>query len=226
MHMSDDRVYKRSCAFCMDEERDGLEQGLLDGHISPKQLDKDKGWRSNTTERHYRNHMGEFHLASNSGCPVCTSHQRAAYEEMYFNTGNSDLIAQELEVSENVVFQHMKNHFQPLVQKTAAIEVALRAGTEIDLLRSNAERLNHKLSELLDEGSVHEDGFVRDAVSLHKEVRETVKDLLRFQDQWGAQSDTQQVNQTFNILQVELSKESPEVWARLKAQLMENMGVD
>jgi len=93
-------------------------------------------------------------------------------------------------------------------------------------LRSNAERLNHKLSELLDEGSVHEDGFVRDAVSLHKEVRETVKDLLRFQDQWGAQSDTQQVNQTFNILQVELSKESPEVWARLKAQLMENMGVE
>ena len=117
-------------------------------------------------------------------------------------------------------------HFQPLVQKTAAIEVALRAGTEIELLRSNAERLNHKLSELLDEGSVHEDGFVRDAVSLHKEIRESVKDLMRFQDQWGAQSDTQQVNQTFNILQVELSKESPEVWARLKAQLTENMGVN
>ena len=86
--------------------------------------------------------------------------------------------------------------------------------------------MNHKLSELLDEGSVHEDGFVRDAVSLHKEIRESVKDLMRFQDQWGAQSDTQQVNQTFNILQVELSKESPEVSARLKAQLTENMGVN
>jgi predicted DNA-binding protein YlxM (UPF0122 family) len=226
MGMGGDRVYKRSCAFCMDEERDTLEEALLNGHISPKQLDKDKGWRLGTTERHWRNHMGEFHLAANSSCPVCTSPQRAAYEELYFNTGNSDLIAQELEVSENVVYQHMKNHFQPLVQKTAAIEVALRAGTEIELLRSNAERLNHKLSELLDEGSVHEDGFVRDAVSLHKEIRESVKDLMRFQDQWGAQSDTQQVNQTFNILQVELSKESPEVWARLKAQLTENMGVN
>ena len=226
MGMSGDRVHKRSCAFCMDEDRDSLEEALLNGHISPKQLDQDKGWRSNTTERHYRNHMGEFHLASNSSCPVCTSPQRAAYEELYFNTGNSDLIAQELEVSENVVFRHMKHHFQQLVQKTAAIEVALRAGTEIELLRSNAERLNHKLSELLDEGSVHEDGFVRDAVSLHKEIRESVKDLMRFQDQWGAQSDSQQVNQTFNILQVELSKESPEVWARLKAQLTENMEVN
>ena len=226
MGMSGDRVHKRSCTFCMDEDRDSLEEALLNGHISPKQLDQDKGWRSNTTERHYRNHMGEFHLASNSSCPVCTSPQRAAYEELYFNTGNSDLIAQELEVSENVVFRHMKHHFQPLVQKTAAIEVALRAGSEIELLRSNAERLNHKLSELLDEGSVHEDGFVRDAVSLHKEIRESVKDLMRFQDQWGAQSDSQQVNQTFNILQVELSKESPEVWARLKAQLTENMEVN
>ena len=120
----------------------------------------------------------------------------------------------------------MKHHFQPLVQKTAAIEVALVAGQEINLLRSNAEKLNHKLSELLDEGTVHEDGFVRDAVSLHKEVRETVKDLLRFQDQWGAQSDGQQVNQTFNILQVELGKESPETWMRIKRQLEENMGVE
>ena len=46
----------------------------------------------------------------------------------------------------------MKNHFQPLVQKTAALEVALTAGREIELLRSNAQKLNHKLSELLDEG--------------------------------------------------------------------------
>jgi len=120
----------------------------------------------------------------------------------------------------------MKNHFQPLVQKTAALEVALTAGREIELLRSNAQKLNHKLSELLDEGSVHEDGFVRDAVILHKEVRETVKDLLRFEDQWGPQSDGQQVNQTINVLQIELSKESPETWTRIKKQLEENMGVE
>ena len=120
----------------------------------------------------------------------------------------------------------MKHHFQPLVQKTAALEVALVAGNEIGLLRSNAEKLNQKLSELLDEGTVHEDGFVRDAVILHKEVRETIKDLLRFQDQWGPQSDGQQVNQTINVLQIELSKESPETWTRIKQQLQTNMGIE
>ena len=132
----------------------------------------------------------------------------------------------ELEIKESVVYNHMKHHFQPLVQKTAALEVALVAGDEIGLLRSNAEKLNQKLSELLDEGTVHEDGFVRDAVILHKEVRETIKDLLRFQDQWGPQSDGQQVNQTINVLQIELSKESPETWTRIKQQLQTNMGVE
>ena len=53
-------------------------------------------------------------------------------------------------ISEDNVYHHMRHHFQPLVQ-SAAIEVALTAGNEIALLRSNAEKLNHKLSELMDE---------------------------------------------------------------------------
>ena len=92
--------------------------------------------------------------------------------------------------------------------------------------RMALEKLNHKLSELLDEGSVHEDGFVTDAVKLHKEVRESIKDLVKFQEQWGPQSDGQQINQTINILSVELQNESPETWKRLKSKLQENMGVE
>ena len=155
------------------------------------------------------------------------SYPKSIYEKQYFE-GNADThaIAEELGCAERTVYNHMKHHFQPLVQKTAASEVAFAAGQEIQLLRSNAEKLNGKLSELLDEGTVHEDGFVRDAVILHKEVRETVKDLLRFQDQWGAKTDNQQVNQTINVLQIELSKESPETWTRIRKQLAENMGVE
>tara|TARA_R110000751_G_scaffold82534_2_gene166049 strand:- start:1474 stop:2151 length:678 start_codon:yes stop_codon:yes gene_type:complete len=225
--MAEEQVTKRSCAFCMSEERETYEEQLLQGYVSPKQLDQDLGWRSNTTDRHYRNHMGDFHVAANPSCVVCSSVDRADFEKRYFENGaESEVIAVELGIAENLVYQHMKHHFQPLVQKTAAMEIALSAGNEIQLLRHNAERLNHKLTELLDEGSVHEDGFVRDAVSLHKEVRETVKDLLRFEDQWGPKSDGAQVNQTFNILQVELGKESPDTWARIKAQIQENMGVE
>ena len=225
--MAGERVTKRSCAFCTHEDRDSLEEQMLQGFISARQLDKDMGWRSNTADRHFRNHMGDYHMAANTDCALCVTPMRSEYERAYFEDGSvSEHIAQEMGISEDNVYHHMRHHFQPLVQKSAAIEVALTAGSEITLLRSNAEKLNHKLSELLDEGTVHEDGFVRDAVALHKEVRETVKDLLRFQDQWGAKSDGQLVNQTFNILQVELGKESPDTWMRIKKQLQDNMGVE
>ena len=40
-------------------------------------------------------------------------------------------------------------------------------------------------------------------------------------DQWGTSGDTPQINQTINVLKVELSKESPETWKRIRAQLLE-----
>ena len=219
------RVSKRSCAFCQSEERDALEASLLAGEFSAKQLYKDMSWRANTADRHFRNHMGEYHMAANPSCVICSHPERANYESRFFADGNEiDNIADELEVAENTVYHHMKHHFQPLVQKSAAIEVAFSVGQELNLLRSNAERLNYKLSELLSEGSVHEDGFVRDAVSLHKEVRETVKDLLKFNDQWGGDTTETTINQTINVLKVELAKESPDSWKRIKQQLLENTG--
>jgi len=138
----------------------------------------------------------------------------------------SEQIASELEVSESTVYHHMKHHFQPLVQRTAAVEVALTVGKELDILRGNVERLNDKLSELLSEGSVHEDGFVRDAVSLHKEVRESLKDMLKLNNDWGSDSNETTVNQTINVLKLEMSKESPETWSRIRAQLIEQAGGD
>ena len=115
----------------------------------------------------------------------------------------------------------MKHHFQPLVKKSAAFEVAITLGQEMNVLRNNVEKLNDKFNELLDYGSVHEDGFVGDAVKLHKEVRESIKDLVKLNDTWGAESDGAQINQTFNILKVELAKESPDSWKRIKEQLLE-----
>ena len=117
----------------------------------------------------------------------------------------------------------MKHHFQPLVQRSAAAEVAITVGEEVNVLRGNVERLNSKLDELMNEGDVHEDGFVRKAVSLHKEVRESIKDLTKFQDQWGVVGEGAQVNQTINILQVELAKESPDSWKRIKSKLQAEM---
>ena len=211
---------KRSCAFCQADEREALEEALTNGEMSCVQLDKDMGWRANTADRHFRNHMGQYHMAANPSCVICTSENRAEYEERFFSDGSqSDAIAEELGIKESTVYHHMKHHFQPLVQKSAATEVAITVGNEINVLRSNVGKLNGKLAELLDEGDVHDDGFVRNAVSLHKEVRETIKDLTKVQDQWGTMGEGAQVNQTINILQVELAKESPESWKRIKSKL-------
>jgi len=220
-------VSKRSCPLCQHPSRKELEEALLNGEISSKQLDKDMGWRLNTTDRHFRNHMGQFHMASNPQCKVCSHPNRAEFETRYFQDGSeSEKIAEELEIAETTVYHHMKHHFQPLVQKSAAAEISLVVGEEIDALRSNVEQLNHKLSELLSEGSVHEDGFVRDAVSLHKEVRESIKDLMKMKDEWTPTSENGQIHNTINILKVELNKESPESWARLRGKLMEHVDGD
>ena len=218
-------VSKRSCPLCQHPSRAELEKGILDGEISPKQLDKDMGWRLNTTDRHFRNHMGQYHMASNPQCKICTHPDRAEFERRYFEDGSqSEVIAKELGISESSVYHHMKHHFQPLVQRSAAAEITLVVGEEINALRSNVELLNVKLSELLHEGSVHEDGFVRDAVSLHKEVRESIKDLLKMNEQWSPTTENNQINNTINILKVELSKESPDSWARMRDKLIEHAG--
>jgi hypothetical protein len=224
-HMGEaERVTKRSCPFCQHPSRDELEQGMLLGEISAKQLDQDMGWRFNTSDRHYRNHMGQFHMASNPQCKVCSHPHRADFEQRYFADGSeSDTIAEELGIREESVYHHMKHHFQPMVQRAAVAEVVMTVGHETDTLRSNVELLNHKLSELLNEGSVHEDGFVRDAVALHKEVRESIKDLVKLQENWGPTTENNEIHNTINILKVELGKESPESWARIREKLMDHV---
>ena len=215
---------KRSCAFCQNPDREALEERLKDGEISCIELDKDMGWRANTADRHFRNHMGQYHMASNPSCVLCTNEKRSEYEDRFFSDGlESEKIAEELGIKERTVYHHMKHHFQPLVQRSAATEVAITVGNEITVLRGNVERLNGKLNELMDEGSIHEDGFVRNAVTLHKEVRESIKDLTKFQEQWGTIGEGSQVNQTINILQVELAKESPDSWKRIKSKLQQEV---
>jgi|TARA_R110002051_G_scaffold104342_1_gene176794 hypothetical protein len=222
-----ERVSKRSCPLCQHPSRIELEEALLQGEISSKQMDKDMGWRLNTTDRHYRNHMGQFHMAANPQCKVCAHPNRAEFESRYFTDGSeSESIAEELGIAETTVYHHMKHHFQPLVQRSAATEVVLVVGEEVDALRSNVEQLNCKLSELLNEGSIHEDGFVRDAVSLHKEVRESIKDLVKLKEEWSPTSENGQIHNTINILKVELGKESPESWARLRGKLIEHVDGD
>jgi len=218
--MGGERQTKRSCPLCQHEERDTYESGLADGSIEARILDKDMGWRTNTTERHMRNHMGSYDDAANHSCVVCTSDDRRTYEVSYFeDERTSEDIAAELECSEELVYRHMKNHFQPLVKRSATAIVAVKVGEEVEVLRNNVQNLNGKLAQYMEETSIHDDGVVSDMVKLHKEVRETLKDLTRYQENW-AEPNKAVANNTINILKVELGKESPETWKRVKEKLL------
>jgi predicted transcriptional regulator len=185
-------------------------------------LDKDMGWREGTADRHFRNHMGEYHMGSNSECVVCTHPERAEVEQAYFTGGmTTETIADIIGCSESTVYHHLKHHLKPLVQKSAADIISVAAGKEMDIMRSNLERINGELGLFLDDADRNDPAYVKNIIGLHKEVRETLSTMVRFQEK--AMGETNQTIQadTVNILKVELAKESPEVWKRVRSKLLE-----
>tara|TARA_R110000824_G_scaffold32762_7_gene105534 strand:+ start:841 stop:1512 length:672 start_codon:yes stop_codon:yes gene_type:complete len=216
-----ERLIRASCALCQDAERDSLEQLMTDGMVIAKQLDKDKDWREGTADRHFRNHMGEYHMGSNSECLFCTSLKRESLEHAYYNASmTTEAIATDIDMPESSVYHHLKHHLKPIVQKGAADIIAISAGKEMESIRGNLSRLNGELSHFLDDADRNDPLYVRNIVSLHKEVRDTVSMMMKIQDR-AAGSVTENINaQTINILKVELAKESPEVWRKLRTKLM------
>ena len=220
IHVSE-RITRASCDFCQDDERDNLEQLMTDGMIIAKQLDKDKGWREGIADRHFRNHMGEYHMASNSECPLCTSLKRESLELAYYNaTMSTEQIAVDVDMPESSVYHHLKYHLKPVVQRGAANIIAIQAGNEMESIRDNLGRINGELQHFLDDADRNDPQYVRNVVSLHKEVRDTVNMMIKIQDR-AVGNVTENLNaQTINILKVELAKESPEVWKRLRTKLI------
>jgi len=216
-----ERITRKSCRFCGCDERDALEEDMLNGMVTPKEMDKKMGWREGSSDRHFRNHMGEYHMGSNSQCPVCTHVERAELESRYCLEGvPSPEIAEYIGCPETTVYHHMKHHFKPIVQSSAAPVVALAAGQEVEQLRSNAERLNGELSLMIDDADRNDPQYVRNLTGLSKEVRETVKDILKVQERVGIAGDTNMKADTINIIKLELAKESPDVWRRVRQSLM------
>lgn len=204
-----------------------MEEGLTSGAIIPKLLDKDMGWREGTADRHFRNHMGEFHMGSNSDCVVCTHPERAEVEQAYFTGGmNSEAIADVIGCSESTVYHHLKHHLKPLVQKSAAEIVSIASGKEMDMMRSNLERVNGELDLFLDDADRNDPAYIKNLVSLHKEVRDTLTTMVKFQEKVMGDATQNIQADTVNILKLELSKESPEVWKRVRAKLLEEEEAD
>ena len=223
-----ERKTRVTCAFCQHEDRDKLEQEILNGNITCKELDKAMGWREGTSIRHYENHMGDYHMGSNSDCVVCTHHMRADFENAYYQQGmNAAQIAEEIGCAESTVYHHLKFHFQAMIQPSAAQLVAIQSGEEMDALRSNLSRINGELTQLLDDADRNDPQYYRNVQLIHKEVRETVKDIVKMQDRLTGEGGPGSIQaNTVNLIKLELAKESPDVWKRIRQQLMEDDTVD
>ena len=76
----------------------------------------------------------------------------------------------------------------------------------MESLRNNLARINGELAHFLDDADRNDPQYVRNIVSLHKEVRETVKDIVRVQDCAAGNTNETMNAQTINILKVELAK--------------------
>ena len=220
--MMAERITRASCRLCQHEDRDELEKELREGIVTPKELDKRMGWRENTTDRHFRNHMGDYHMASNSECKVCTHFNRFAIEEDFYNGDTTtEAIAEQCGCSETTVYHHFKHHLKPLVQASAAPAIAIKAGQEMETLRSNVEKLNGELAHLFENPDRNDPAFYANLTRMHKETRETVKDILKIQERaMGGNSESTITANTVNLIKVELAKESPEVWRRIRSQLV------
>jgi predicted transcriptional regulator len=219
-----ERKTRVTCSLCQNENRDGLEQELVNGTITPKELDKKMEWREGITTRHFENHMGDYHMGSNSDCTICTHHMRAQFESAYYQQGmNAAQISEEVGCAESTVYHHLKFHFQPLIQPSAAQLVAIHSGDEMDALRGNLSRINGELGQLLDDADRNDPQYYRNVQMIHKEVRETVKDLVKMQERFSGDGLPGTIHATtVNLIKLELVKESPEVWKRIRHKLMED----
>ena len=133
-------ITRKRCVLCNHERREDIERMLEDMSLSPDEVDREYNWPSGTTSKHQRNHMTGYSKSSNPRCVICTSEGRSELEvRLHEGSVTPDDVANLLGCSKNQVVIHMKDHLQPLVQKSAANLIAVKEVDEIELLSNNIE---------------------------------------------------------------------------------------
>ena len=221
----DNRVTKRSCPFCQHPSRDELEEALLSGSISPKELDKKMGWRLNTSDRHFRNHMGDYVMSSNPKCVLCTDPMRKHYEQA-LNEGNisSEDVSSALKTTKAQVQRHMKHHLTPIVQESAAMMIAKKEVNEVDLLSNNVAKLDTRLEQVFNELGNDLDPKMIDALTkLAREIRESLKYLMEFKGKLIHKRQDTIIVAQMQIVQEVLAQNNPEIWLDIKQKMQEKL---
>ena len=216
-------ITRKRCPLCMHEDRAMFESDLEEMSYTADALDQQMGWKSGTTAKHQRNHMGGYVDSANPSCNICTSPMRNELEaQLYAGELTPSQVGEMVESSEVQVMRQMEKHLKPIVQQSAANLIAAREVDEIQTLSVNVQRLEQKIDTLFSEDST-DPKYIDSLTKLAKEVRESLKYLLEFKGKLvHKRQDTIIVHQMQVIKEV-LAQNHPDVWLDVRDKMQERM---
>ena len=209
--------------FCQHEDVDSLEQRLEGIDITCDDLDKEQSWRSGTSAQHQRNHMGDYVNSSNPSCNLCSDPMRTHYESgLYDGSLEVDVVADILGTTKQQIQRHVKNHLQPIVQKSAASIIAKKELNEVDMLTNNLTLLDGKLTEIASKDDL--DAKELDAlVKLAREIRESLKYMMEFKGKLVHKRQDTIIVAQMQVVQEVLAQSNPQIWLDIKQKMQERL---
>jgi len=216
-------VTRRRCRLCQCEDRENIESMLERNAIHADAVDREQNWPSGTTAKHLRNHMGDYTNKSNPQCNFCINPMRADFERAVSEGELApSAIAVSLDMSVDQVHRHMKHHLQPLVQESAAIQLAKKEVNEIDVLSNNIQRLETKIDELFADDSISRE-YIDSLTKLAKEIRESLKYLMEFKGKLVHKRQDTIIVAQMQIVQEVLAQQNPQIWLDIKKKMQEKL---
>ena len=215
---------RKRCRFCQHPDREQLEERLTSLQITPDELDVEMQWPSGVSARHLRNHMDtEYTDQSNPRCALCTSPQRQELEiAIHEGEISPTTVAADLGITRQQVMKHMNKHLKPIVQKSAAMEIAKRELNEVDMLSDNIHRLEEKIELLFAEDDLNPK-YIDSLTKLAKEIRESLKYMLEFKGQLVHNRQDTIIVAQMQVVQEVLAQQHPQVWLDIKKQMEEKL---
>jgi len=215
---------RKRCRFCQHPDREQLEERLTSLQITPDELDVEMQWPSGVSARHLRNHMDtEYTDQSNPRCALCTSPQRQELEiAIHEGEISPTTVAADLGITRQQVMKHMNKHLKPIVQKSAAMEIAKRELNEVDMLSDNIHRLEEKIELLFAEDDLNPK-YIDSLTKLAKEIRESLKYMLEFKGQLVHKRQDTIIVAQMQVVQEVLAQQHPQVWLDIKKQMEEKL---
>lgn len=218
------RKIRKSCPLCNHPDRDNLEIEILDGRMEANALDREEGWRAGTTRKHMQEHLNSYHDDSNDKCALCVASNRKDLEAAIVDGHmKPSKVAAYLEVGVDLINLHMKKHLKPIVQQSAALDVARVELNEIELLSQNVQMLQGKIQQFIIDNDDLDFKTVDSLVKLSKEIRESLKYALEFKGKLVHKREETVVIQQIEVIQKVLIERYPEVWTEIRDDIAERL---